>query len=282
VRTLLVAIGLALVVAAAPSRAEAADATAVMRLASEDATVVSVIDVAGARDAPTLKTVIDATGGNDLFVVLADLGVDLADVDTVMAAGSEGAMIAVLEGKLANAVKRAAAAGTRKKHRGVKYFELGEWAGATIKGKLVVARVEHIKDVIDRHKKKQTSAARSAKAAALRAAVAMTDTRHHVWLATTSDPSGQLTGLEGFSIAATATSELTLELRGHFADEQGAIDLTTTITDRIDQVRMVLEQLGMPLLAGSLQVDRADRMVEVDATLPDAELTVLIEMLRRF
>jgi hypothetical protein len=271
-----------LIVVAAPGVAHAGDGTSLLPLVDDDAQVVGVIDVADAHDAPIYAALMKKVAelGGDRLVRLEQLGVDLdKDVDTLLIAGSEdqsaAGRIVILEGRFAS-VDTALADVTTKKHRGVTYHAVDQAEIAVIGKRLVITDAGQMDAVIDRAKKKsKSSLTRSPKAAGLRAAIALTDTRQDIWMAASEMSMGGVT-VTAMSIGMALGDDAVIQAKIQAADAATASSWVTMVAGYMDQVRGWLGGVGLTGLGTSLAVSAEADVIEVDATLPGAELDSLV------
>jgi hypothetical protein len=275
------------VLLAVPAAASADDAKPIYALVAEDAQFVAVVDLADARGAASFATIMKETGAEAKMTEATNkLGIDLAkDVDVIRLGGTQDDLVLLVDGHFTAKHKKTIASGTAKKHRGVAYWIHDDsavfWAGK----RLVFARADRVTAAIDRWKKKAPSMGKGAGAADLRAAIAMTDTRNDLWIAVTTDllvAQGMPdTGLEAVSLAATAATDVGVEVRARAGAADVAAEMEKTIGAFLPQLQDAMKGFGLAQTAQSVRVDRDDLVLSVAATIPVAELTALIGMLNR-
>jgi len=286
---------------AAPVLARAGDGVAILPLVAEDAQIVGVIDVKDARDAKMfdqgVQLMLDrATEMKDM---LAMVGLELKDVHTVLVAGRYGSsgsmahidqnLMAVVEGgftkkKVIKALDAIAGVQTKKK-RGIKYWVTSYAEAAIIGKRLVVTMVGGMPGVIDRAKKKAKGFTKSTKAAALRAALAYTDTRHDSWIIALP-PTGLAATLKNslkadmvsYAIGVTLESSMTLEVKVQTKDVAQADALLTSLQGQLKSLKQLAGQVGLSNLAASLTVAADADVIDLDATLTPAELEKVLDL----
>jgi hypothetical protein len=269
-----------------PARAEAGDGQKALHLLAADADVVAVIDVADARDSATFATLLDAGGEalDELRAGLGGVGIDLAkDLDTIVIARDSAGLVTVLEGSFTKAQLAAVAArGEARKHRSVKYRADNDGEVALLGKRLVMTTPGLMKGVIDRHKKKGASLVKSPDGAAMRAAIALVDSRRDLWMAMRGDALGGAggAGFDAVTFAATFEAELTIESRSKVVDADRKSLLETLTGQYLPQMLQYLEQFGLGTLASSLVVEWDDLVLELRATATNDELKTLLGLLK--
>jgi len=273
------------VVAARP--AAAADGKALYPLVAEDAQFVAVADLADLRDARSFEALIAATGLDaQLTAATAKLGIDLRkDVDLVLVGGTADAFVIAIEGRFTAAQKKRMTDGaTAKQHRGVAYWVASTGEVAHLGKRVVIAAAGTMPAVIDRWKKKQRSLARGPGAATLRDAIAMTDTRHDVWLAATADlltaRGMPASNIDAVSLAASLETDIVLEVRARAADADTATTLEATLGRLLPQAQDAMKGFGLAGTAASLQTDRDDRVLALAATIPASEVAAIVTLVQ--
>jgi hypothetical protein len=258
--------------------------------------IVMVVDVAGARDSDLFKdglaTITAASPST--FAVVQAAGVDPATAfDTIaissttasgkedFAAVAEGKQVKLVADLLAKSPNTTAAA-----YHGVTYWKSGDAAAAIIDKRLYFAKATGIERSIDLALGKRKSAAKSAKAATLRAVIAATDTRHDVWAAMVLPPevsaSVRSSGIEmtGVSIGASLSTTLGLEVKILNANEASASTLATQINAALPQVLPALGNIGLSAAAKTLVIDHDGVAVRATMTLTRSELTTLWQLMK--
>jgi hypothetical protein len=151
---------------------------------------------------------------------------------------------------------------------------------------MVVTQPGLMKGVIDRHKKKGKPLTRSARAAPLREAIAMTDTRHDVWLVAGPEILGERSDgpvqADVMSVAASLRKDVTIEARARLGDERAAQQAQELLGQSMGQVRQMLQQAGLSGTAASLAIGHDGRVLDVRATIPQAELATLLGFFSMF
>jgi hypothetical protein len=258
----------AIFVAATMASAAAAPGDKLLALVGEDADTVSVFDVDGARDAPSFAALLAAAGDTALATVPA-LGVDLGrDVDRVLFAGTFDDWFVVVDGRFGKKVKAALAKrGEARKHRGVRYWVDGLDAAALVGKRLVLASEAEMVRVIDRHKTKATSLARSrqAGARALRDAFTGIAAGAHIRSVVRYD--------------GVVWSARTVIARGaaiQFRSADGAVSAAeaAAIVDAEPWVQMFLTTIG--LTATTLTIRAGGAALIVDVAVPEDELAQVV------
>jgi hypothetical protein len=271
--------------------ARAGDGVDLVRFMPEDAAIVMVVDVAGARDSDLFKDglsslVAMAPAG---FALVEAAGIDPATALDTIAIGGNNAngnddFAAVAEGRQAKTIVDLISKdpkSTAAKYHGVTYWTSGDGAIAFVDKRLYFARPAHIERTIDLALGKVKGAAKSAKAATLRAVIAATDTRNDVWAAMVmpadAAKSMKASGLEvtGVSLGASLSTTLGLEVKILNANDASAAAMLTQITNALPQLGPALGNIGLAAAAKSLQVDRDGLSVRMTITLTRAELVTL-------
>ena len=275
--------------------AHAGNGVDLLRFMPEDSTVYMVVDVAGARDSALFKKGLDklmaaAPGG---FAAVQSAGLDPAQaIDTIaiavvdVNAGNDFTIMA--EGKqtqlIYDLIKKAPSVKAASYH-GVTWLGDSDGAIAIIAKRLVFAKPDHIERAIDLALGKAKNAAKSAKAAALRAIIATTDTRQDVWAAVVMPPDvvakakAAGTELTGASIGATLSADLALDLKVLTASEAAATKLKTGIDQMVPMLTSELQKIGLTAAAKSLIVDKDGPTIHASITVTEAELKSLVAMM---
>ena len=135
--------------------------------------------------------------------------------------------------------------------------------------------------LIDHARKKQrrTSLATSTAGAAMRAAIAGTDTRHDLWLAaevpaTMARQAGAFAP-QWLSLGVTFGADLVVQVRARFGDADTAASLVALAAAQLDQVRQSMRSAGLAGAADSLTIEAEKELVEARVTLSEAEATTL-------
>jgi len=267
--------------------ADAADAKSIYPLLGADAQFVAAFDLVAVRDAPSFDAILGASGASaKLDELTANTGVDFRkDVDTVLMGGIKDAPVMVVIGRFTAAQKKSMVAkATAKKHRGVTYWVHGDGEMAWLGKQLVFTSPGGMTAVIDRFKKKAPSMARAAGAADLREAVAMTNTRNHVWFAMTTEMVGSqglpTSDLDLVTLGASLGADVALDVRARAVSADAAAKLETMVTASLPQLQDAMKQMGFAGAAGSIAVGHDDRILELTATIPGDELTMLLTFLK--
>ncbi|MCA9673950.1 MAG: hypothetical protein H6709_24050 [Kofleriaceae bacterium] len=286
-------------VVAAPRVAAAGDGTDLLGLLPDDAALVGVLDAADARGAALADRAIDALVGRSPGVAAALASVDFdpkADLDTLLiatdrAGGDPAWVVVVVEGRVpARALAGLAKVDEdgdgkpdwrRKKRAGVAYYEGPTVALALVDQRLLVATTSAMPALIDHARKKQrrTSLATSTAGAAMRAAIAGTDTRHDLWLAaevpaTMARQAGAFAP-QWLSLGVTFGADLVVQVRARFGDADTAASLVALAAAQLDQVRQSMRSAGLAGAADSLTIEAEKELVEARVTLSEAEATTL-------
>lgn len=288
----------ALVLVAAPP-AHAGNGATLLKLMPEDASMFVVADVAAARSAPlfqkTLKTVTDANP--DMVAKLTAAGVDLATAFDTVALGAVGdlnhldkdSMIIVAEGPAVSRVVKAIVADKTTvvhKFHGITYWTGGteDYALAVVQRRLLLTRTPQVEHAIDLALGKAKSAARSPRAAGLRAAVAATDTRHALWAAVVmpADASRQLAPMgvtmQGLSMAATLTTGIDVELKIITASEQEATTAANLVSQQQQAMTQGLAGVGLGGAAQALVIDHSGPVLRLATSLTEQELHTVLAL----
>jgi hypothetical protein len=272
--------------------ARAGNGVDLVRFMPEDAAIVMVIDVAGARDSDLFKDGMQSlvAMAPAAFAIVQAAGLDPATaLDTIAIGGNsiggKDDFAAVCEGKQIKLLVDLVAKDptmTATKYHGVTYWSSGTTgAVAVVDKRLLFSKPEHIERTIDLALGKLKSAAKSAKAATLRAVIAATDTRNDVWAAMVMPPdvnaSMKASGMEitGVSLGASLSTTLGLEVKILNTSDASAQTMLAQITNGLPQLVPALGNIGLTAAAKSLQVDRDGVAVRMTMTLTRAELVTL-------
>jgi hypothetical protein len=269
----------------APAGARAGDGSKLLRYLPADAEMVAVIDVAGARRKPLVKEWA-SEAGDGWKGKAAAAGIDpLKDVDTVLVAaaftGADKFRLAIVEGRFAaDAPSRLGEGRREQKHGKVSYWVDDETGAVLIGKRLVVAPVAAMPAVIELMSGKAT-APRLGKAAPLRAVIAATDTRHHVWVASVF--AGELrqkaadlaADAVGFALGASIGKGLGLEARLLYASEASATTSADQVRAALPQATAALAAFGFSSAVASVSIDREGNAVRVTASMTADELAML-------
>jgi hypothetical protein len=273
----------------APRVARAGDGKSLFPLVGDDVRTVAVIDLAHARDSSAFQKV-QALLIKDVeeLAKLTASGIDLSKIDTVLfAKGKDDAhsiLIATGSFTASDVDSFATTMGDTKAKRGsTTYWSGTDFEIAMLGKRMVLTPTGGMNAVIDRLKKKARTLARSSKAAAIRAAIAMTDTRHDVWIASGDDDLlGGDTPSKGVSIGLSLTSDVVAQARIQMNDATTAATAQQGLSAEIDQVRTVLKGSGLTGFASSIAVDVDDDVIQVGATLPAGEVDSFLALIERF
>src|SRR5579862_2864117 len=219
--------------------ARAGDGVDLVRFMPDDAAIVIVVDVAGARDSQLFKDGMASLGqlAADRFALAKAAGIDPATaLDTIALSGNaahgKNDFTAVAEGKQTKLIADTIAKDpktTATKYHGVTYWTNGTGSYALVDKRLYLADPPSIERAIDLALGKVKSAAKSSKTATLRAVIAATDTRNDVWAAVVLPPeesaSMKAQGIEltGISIAGSLSDSLGLDVRILNATDASAV-----------------------------------------------------------
>jgi hypothetical protein len=288
-------IALVALVLALASPARAGDGSKLLRLVPDETAFVGVIDFARARRTALFRAV-----GSQLLAAphvdkMIAAGIDpLTDVDTLLIAGEASSVtgegdsfrLIVLEGRFSPLTPEklltaggAAQVMTRGK---IRYWTDGSVAAALVGKRLIVADAGRIERAIDAASGVRAGGARSRKLAALRGAITATDTRHHAWLVAILPPAlrdqarGAGAPLEALAVAATATADLHLEVRGMTADADTANAVAELVRGNMSGVAQVLTSFGLSSLADSLTVDADGSAVRLIGSVRGGEIDTVI------
>lgn len=287
-------------VALAPARAHAGNGAALVKLMPEDASIMIVADVANARSSPLFKKGLDAVlaANTNASAQLATLGIDPATAFDTIAIGGVGSlsnldqdrMVIVAEGP--GVAKVVAALGKDKtvvvkKFHGVTYWTGGnqEFALAVVQKRIVMAKSVGIEKAIDLASGKGKNAAKSPKAAALRGAIAATDTRHAVWIAAVLPPeatqqaAGMGVTMQSLSFGATLSSNLDLEIKVVTAAEKDATTAANLINQQLKQATQALGGMGLSAAAKTIVVDHTGAILRLGMSLTENEIVTLAKMM---
>ena len=292
-RALAAAAIVALAIAAGAAPARAGNGVALLRYVPDDAQVVSGLDVASARDSALFRTWVDkflTSAGSGEY--LRAIGIDpLADIDTILVArhgfgdsdGEDGAPdVAIFEGRVGKAALDKMGGTVEVKRRGkLTYWVNDKGVVVRVGKRLFVAPIARVDQLLDLVAGKGPSAARSPKAAPLRAAIAATDTRHDGWLALVlpadAKAKAAAAGVDADAVAVCATvgRSLTLEIRGLMASEKAAADALALANSHLQEAVEGLGHLGLKDAARSISISADGSIVEATVTVTEAELGTL-------
>lgn len=281
-----VLVALALV-AALPGVASAGNGKKLFPLVPDDAQGVAVIDVASVRGSDVFQKLVTFAGGSNTISQMTTAGIGPSDVDTVLLVigADQSPELAIAEGNFTAAqVDQVGAAlgDTKQTHKGITY-----WAGtshevALIGKRLVIGKTGQVLAAIGRTKKH--SLAKSSKAAGLRAAIALTDTRHDIWMAGAA-PSflgGAQNASTPMSVGISLGSDVIVQLKIQAPDATTAVTLGQQLQKMVTYGQTMLQSAGLTGLASSLTVNVDDRVVQVDADLPGSELDTFVKLVASF
>jgi hypothetical protein len=279
-----------------PRSAHAGNGVDLVRYMPEDSTVMMVIDVSGARSSKLFelgmqKLVALAPSG---FATVEAAGVDPATaLDTIAIGGridgGKEDFSVVADGKQAQLIAALIAKAPEAKattYHGVTYYGNADGSIALVGKKLVFAKPEHIERAIDLALGKLKNASKSPKAAALRAVIAATDTRHDVWAAVVIPPDLDATAkaqgldLEGISLGASLSSSLSVELKVVNGTDASATTMLGQINLVLPQLGPALGNLGLGAAAKTLTVDKDGAIVRMAITLSEAELSTIAALVQ--
>jgi hypothetical protein len=285
-------------VALTPVRARAGNGAALVKLMPEDASIMVVADVASARSSPLFQKGLAALIGSNAptMAQLTGAGIDPATAFDTIAVGGVGSlnkldedrMIVVAEGpgvqQVVVAIGKDKTVVARKFH-GVTYWASKDGALAVVQKRLIFARPAGIERAIDLASGKGKNAARSPKAAGLRAAIAATDTRHALWLAAVlpEEASAQArtmgVTMQGVSFGATLTAGVDLEVKVITAAEAEATTAANLISGQLKQASSTLGGLGLTAAAKTIVVDHTGNILRLGISLSEAEIVTLAKLM---
>lgn len=287
---------------AVPAAARAGDGVAILPLVAADAEVVAVLDVADARDAKMFEAglALMLERASDMEAMLAVVDIKLRDVNTLLIAGGYGSsgsmsdisedLMAVIEGGFnkKQVIKKLDALPNVvvKTKRKIKFWVTTDTEVALIGKRLVVTAPGGMAGVIDRSRKKAKGLTKGAKGAALRTALAYTNTAHDAWMIS-RPPSGlagtmksQLGGdLVSFSIGSTLATDMALEVKIQVGSAQQATDMVATLTPQLAGLKKMAGKFGLNGLASSLTMSSGGDLIDMDSTLTSSELSTLLGLM---
>ncbi len=287
-------------VALAPAQARAGNGAGLVKLMPEDASIMIVADVANARSSALFQKGLAAAlaANTSVSAQFATLGIDPATAFDTIAIGGVGSlskldedrMVIVAEGPgVAKVIKAVTKDKTvvAKKFHGVTYWTGGnqDFSLAVVQKRIVMARTVGIEKAIDLASGKGKNAAKSPKAAALRAAIAATDTRHAIWIAAvlppeaTAQAAGMGVTMQSLSFGATLSSNLDLEIKVITAAEKDAITAANLISGQLKQATQGLGGMGLGAAAKSIVVDHTGAVLRLGISLTETELVTVAKLM---
>lgn len=259
-----------------------------LHLAAPDADFVVSIDVADARGEAAFELLVDKLMDRVPYASqMKTLGFDVSTIDTILIAGKQGGtgeVLMVVETKTRKLPAEVTSTATARKHRGVKYYEQDDVAMGFVGKRLVVVKGGAFAAVVDRSKdrKKAKSLMRSPDASAVRGAIALADTRQHVWMAGVPASGSLGTDLSGLALGITFTADIAMEAKLILPDATAAQRFADELATQMQQLRGSIKQIGLGSFADSIQTGRQDAIVEIDATLSAQELSTVGTLLSSF
>lgn len=280
------------------NHAVAGNGADLLKQVPETTQILMVFDAAEARDstlvASNLQKLIDSTPG--AAAKLAQFGIDpMKDIDTLMFAGGGVSELAelkdgrqltfIVEGRLPRQVLDSAEV-TRAKYRGIEVLSREDTDAAFIGKRLYFTRKGAMNTTIDLAlgKGKVKSAAQSAKAKMLRAAVASTNTKSDVWMVimipdkdkATMSQSG-LT-IDSMTVAVKLASDLGAVVRLNAASDAEAAKGVSLFQTIMPTLKSSMGGIGLQQSASTLALTQDKAAIQVAGTLSAAELSSLIAM----
>ncbi|MBE7453046.1 MAG: hypothetical protein HS111_30475 [Kofleriaceae bacterium] len=296
-RLALSAFGLALCATAAP--ALAGDGTNLYGMLAQDTQMVMVFDVADSRDSTLLQKGFQKLLAMqpDAQAKLGELGIDpMKDVDTIaLAAGgmkdfdemdNAQSFVLIIEGRLPRG-KLAEMDGARKAaYKGVDIWTMDDTDAAFVGDRLFFTRKGKMKAQIDlaQGKAKARSLAGSAKAKAMRAALAVTDTSADLWIAVLMpDKTKKEMAREGIvahsvSGGANFTADLALSIRIDSDSEDGARKAVGMLQAQLGQATGMMTQFGLGAAAKSLSVTSDKAAIKMGIKFTEAEINSILAL----
>ncbi len=279
--------------------AMAGDGTNLMKMIPAESQIVMVFDVADSRDSALLQKGWDSliAAKPDAKAKLAEIGLDpMKDIDTVLFAGSSktgefddmASMVIIVEGRIP-AGKLATVPGvTSAKYQGVTIWTKDDSDVAMIGDKLFFAKKGAMKGAVDialgKGKGKGANAAVSKKGAALRKAVAATDTKADLWMTviipekSKIDMKKQGMSADVVSVGVNFTADIGTALRIVTDSSATAGKMVGMIQGQLGQLPQLAGQFGLAKAAKSLTVAQDNANVNISLTLTEAELQSLMNL----
>ena len=296
-----VAVGAALMATATP--ALAGDGTNLYPMLSADTQILMVFDVADSRDSVLLQKgfqkLLDMQP--DAKAKMTEIGIDpMKDVDTIAFAGggvkdfedmdASKSMTIVIEGRLPKDKLSSIPSATKSTYKGVAIFSKDETDAAFVGDRLFFTKKGAMKAQIDlaQGKAKGKSIAGSAKAKALKAALATADTTADLWMVVVVPEKNKKdmteTGLVANSVsgAINFTANLAVALRIDSNNEEGAKKAVEMIQGQLGQLTAGLGQIGLSKAAKSITVVQEKAAIKMGITLTEAEINSLFGMAQMF
>jgi hypothetical protein len=286
---------------AVPTTARAGSGTDLVKYMPEDASIIMVVDIAGARGSDLFKQAMNKFMSSNApgLAQLRASGIDPATAFDTLAFGGVGSldhldpdgMVVVAEGSavqkvVAEMAKAKAGAVQVQKYHGVKYWTSGDGAFAVVHKRLVVAKPAGIHHAIDLALGRGRNAARSSKARALRAVISATDTRHHLWAAAVLPPEASAQAkaaagvdMKGVSFGATLTSSLRLEVRILTGDAKSAAKAVGLINTQLPALTQQLSQMGLGGAAKTISITSDGATIKATVSLTEGEIRSLAGLL---
>lgn len=296
-----IAFGAALLGAASP--ALAGDGTNLYPMISADTQILVVFDVADARDSTLLQKgfqkMLDMQP--DAKTKLAEIGIDpMKDIDTLAFAGggvksfddmdTSKSMLIVIEGRLPKAKLATLPDAKKSTYKGVEIYSKDDTDAAFVGDRLFFTKKGAMKGQIDlaQGKAKGKSIAGSAKAKALKTALATTDTSADLWMVVVipeenkKDMSQAGVVANSVSAGVNFTADMAIALRVDSNSEDGAQKAVDMIQGQLGQVTGPMSQMGLGKAAKSIRVSRDKAAIKMAITLTEAEINSLVAMAGMF
>lgn len=302
-RLALSSIAFGAVMFAAASPALAGDGTNLYPMIAADTQILVVFDVADARDSTLLQKgfqkMLDTQP--DAKAKLAEIGIDpMKDIDTLAFAGggvkdfddmdASKSMVIVIEGRLQKDKLDTIAGAVKSKYKGVTVYSKEDTDAAFIGDRLFFTKKGAMKGQIDlaQGRAKGKSIAGSAKAKALKAALATTDTSSDLWMVVLVPEKNKkdmsTAGVIANSVSAgiNFTADMAIALRVDSNSEEGAQKAVDMIQGQLGQVTAPMSQMGLAKAAKSIRVSRDKMAIKMAITLTEAEINALVAMAGMF
>jgi hypothetical protein len=270
-----VAVGFALAATATP--ALAGDGTNLYPMLSADTQILVVFDVADSRDSTLLQKGFQKLleMQPDAKAKMAEIGIDpMTDIDTLAFAGggvkdfeemdTSKSMVIVIEGRLPKDKLSQMPSATKTTYKGVDIYTKDDTEAAFVGDRLFFTKKGGMKTQIDlaQGRAKGKSIAGSAKAKALKTALATTDTTADLWMVVLvpeknkKDMKSQGLVANSVSGGMNFTKDLTVALRIDSNSEEGAKKAVEMIQGSLGQVTQGLGTIGLTKAAKSITVVR--------------------------
>lgn len=302
-RLALSSIAFGAVMFAAATPALAGDGTNLYPMISADTQILVVFDVADARDSTLLQKgfqkMLDTQP--DARAKLAEIGIDpMKDIDTLAFAGGgvknfddmddSKSMVIVIEGRMQKDKLDKITGAVKSAYKGVTVYSKEDTDAAFIGDRLFFTKKGKMKAQIDlaQGRAKGKSIAGSAKAKALKTALASTDTTADLWMVVLVPEENKkdmsTAGVIANSVSAgiNFTADMAIALRVDSNSEDGAQKAVDMIQGSLGQVTAPMGQMGLAKAAKSIRVSRDKAAIKMAITLTEAEINSLIAMAGMF